>query len=264
MVFDPNLWSGAVAETRTWMGGELRLQRPDGSVLHQLLEAWRKREIIEGSPRFGFTSDPVTHFASLLDANFHVFVVEHDWASAFANSNIKLFSKDEMEFIQPYEHCCFEFLISGKRTCYIVHSDGDKSVTRVAVFIKLKLGWFQIFWNHPDSDILTALVGSQHQAILIALDSAVAEIAVIRAPHKLNRAREKCGKIPVLDHNVVNLSRRSQPAALPPDHDPETSRGVRLHFRRGHWRHFETFKTWINWTLVGDPDLGFVDKHYRL
>jgi hypothetical protein len=33
---------------------------------------------------------------------------------------------------------------------------------------------------------------------------------------------------------------------------------------RGHWRHYERHKTWIKWTLVGDPDLGFVDKHYRL
>lgn len=25
-----------------------------------------------------------------------------------------------------------------------------------------------------------------------------------------------------------------------------------------------TFKSWIRWCLVGDPDLGFVDKDYRL
>ena len=124
VVFDPNLWNGAVTETRTSI--TVVVCDADGQYSTSL-EAWRNREIIEGSPRLGFTSDPVTHFASLLDANFHVFVVEHDWASAFANSNIKLFSKDEMEFIQPYEHCCFEFLISGKRACYIVHSDGDKS-----------------------------------------------------------------------------------------------------------------------------------------
>jgi hypothetical protein len=38
----------------------------------------------------------------------------------------------------------------------------------------------------------------------------------------------------------------------------------RLHFRRGHFRHFDGWKTWVNWCLVGDPDLGFVDKHYKL
>jgi hypothetical protein len=43
-----------------------------------------------------------------------------------------------------------------------------------------------------------------------------------------------------------------------------THRSPRLHFRRRHWRHFVNHKTWIKWTLVGDPDLGFIDKDYRL
>lgn len=37
-----------------------------------------------------------------------------------------------------------------------------------------------------------------------------------------------------------------------------------MHFRRGHWRHYQDHRTWIKWCLVGDPDLGFVDKHYKL
>lgn len=37
-----------------------------------------------------------------------------------------------------------------------------------------------------------------------------------------------------------------------------------LHFRRGHWRHYGEYKTWIKWMLVGDPELGFVDKMYKL
>lgn len=36
------------------------------------------------------------------------------------------------------------------------------------------------------------------------------------------------------------------------------------HIDRAIWRRFETHKTWIKWTLVGDPDLGFIEKHYRL
>jgi hypothetical protein len=38
----------------------------------------------------------------------------------------------------------------------------------------------------------------------------------------------------------------------------------RLHFCRGHWRHYEKSKTWIRWCLKGDPDLGFVDAEYKL
>lgn len=63
-------------------------------------------------------------------------------------------------------------------------------------------------------------------------------------------------------HHVISLAnRRNRPAALGGD---GSSRRRRLHFRRGHWRHFETHKTWIKWMLVGDPDLGFVEKEYRL
>jgi hypothetical protein len=265
MAFDPNRWNSAFRETRDWLADELRLQRPDGPALHQLLEAWRNREIIEGSSSAGFVADPFEHFSSLLDANFHVFIIEHDWASAFANSNFKLFSKDEekIDFIQPYEHCCFEFLISGKRVCFIAHANKEASVCRIAIFIKLRLGWFQGWCNHPDFDGLITLVGNQHQAAMVALDAAIAETTVVRAPHKLNHAREKRGRLPVFDYHVINLARRSRPATLPSESERQTN-GVRLHFRRGHWRHFEAFKTWINWTLVGDPDLGFVDKHYRL
>ena len=43
-----------------------------------------------------------------------------------------------------------------------------------------------------------------------------------------------------------------------------THRSPRLHFRRGHWRHYEDHKTWIRWQMVGNPDLGFVEKQYRL
>jgi hypothetical protein len=41
---------------------------------------------------------------------------------------------------------------------------------------------------------------------------------------------------------------------------------MRNHQRKADeaWRHFVSHKTWIKWTLVGDPDLGFIDKEYRL
>jgi hypothetical protein len=44
---------------------------------------------------------------------------------------------------------------------------------------------------------------------------------------------------------------------------PPGANRKRLHLRRGHWRHFATYRTWIKWMMVGNPDLGFVDKEYR-
>jgi hypothetical protein len=103
------------------------------------------------------------------------------------------------------------------------------------------------------------------KAACISLEAKVAEIEVVRAPHKLNAARERRGKLPISDYHIINLARRQQVEPLPLEHKLEAHpRSPRLHFRRGHWRHFVNHKTWINWTLVGDPDLGFIDKHYRL
>jgi hypothetical protein len=261
---DISRWNAALEEVDAWMAGEPTLQRATGTVLHQLLQAWRDNDLVKGPPEEAF--DPAAHFGLLLNHQFQIFVVEHDWAGAFATSNVFGQIGDQFQFRQPYEHCCFEYLVSGKRVCFVVHFDG--AYFRLALFVRLKVGWLQPplnprVTNWPRMPELRALVGRQHQAIMVALDAALAETTIVRAPHQLNRAREKRGAPPVFDYHVVNLAHRSRPATLPPEQETNHN-GVRLHFRRGHWRHFEAFKTWINWTLVGDPDLGFIDKHYRL
>lgn len=64
--------------------------------------------------------------------------------------------------------------------------------------------------------------------------------------------------------NGVRLARRTRASAFPADHVGEERRSPRLHFVRGHWRRYANHKTWLKWFLRGDPDLGFIDKHYRL
>jgi hypothetical protein len=262
MTFNPNRWNAAIHESKDWLAGDLRLARPNGSVLHQLLEAWKDGELIEGPPETAPGFDPVAHFDGLLAHLFHPFVIEHDWAGAFANSDIKLNPDGgTISYQQPYNHCCFEMTVSGKRVCLI--SNLDDHGYGLAAFVRLQLGWFQSKLNAPESRSLRHLLFSQHRAVLVALDATVATADIVRAPDRLNRAREKNGKLPLFDYHVVQLARRSKPSSLPPE-NASMRNGPRLHFRRGHWRHFETFKTWINWMLVGDPDLGFIDKHYRL
>lgn len=75
----------------------------------------------------------------------------------------------------------------------------------------------------------------------------------------------------------VSLARRNRRAYG--GNGQDTGVHYRLHFRRGHWSHYSNpgageiqftdegylrSKSWINWMLVGDPDPGFVDKHYKL
>ena len=105
-------------------------------------------------------------------------------------------------------------------------------------------------------------LASQIRAMCIALDAEVAVSSIVRAPHRLNAARVDRGRLPIFDYHVVSLAKRTRPEALA---DTECEgRHPRLHWVRGHWRHYTNVKTWIRWHLRGDPDLGFIEKHYRL
>lgn len=252
---DPR-WNPIIHETRAWVAGGLRLQRPNGSVLHQLIEAYQAKELVAPDD-----DDNTEYWRSILGHEFHPFVIEHDWAAAFANSDIDLAEDIGLARLGPipYPHCCFEFMVSGKRLCLIDNFAPPHHT--LSLFARFQGG----FWTQLPSALteLYSVVLPQFRAVLITLDSKVATTEIVRAPYALNRARDRRGKPPVFDYHAVRLAHRSR--SLASSHDDESERNSpRLHFRRGHWRHFETFKTWINWMLVGDPDLGFIDKHYRL
>ena len=130
----------------------------------------------------------------------------------------------------------------------------------VLSFVRGPYGWVEQVTEvcervHPQVD-------KQIRAIAIALDAEVIETECVRAPEKLNKAREKRGEPPLRDYHIVSLAQRHRAAPLP-DHE-RRHRSPRLHFRRGHWRHYEEHRTWVRWTLVGNPDLGFIEKEYRL
>lgn len=104
------------------------------------------------------------------------------------------------------------------------------------------------------------VVSGQIKAACIALDAQVAEATTVREAHSRSGGGSPQ---PLKAHHIVSLARRTaRPASL--GDGSGSGRRKRLHFRRGHWRHFEAHKTWIRWMLVGNPDLGFVEKEYRL
>ena len=185
----------------------------------------------------------------------NTFVVKHDWSAALG------VSADEVKL--PYDHCVFEFMICGRA---IVVPALEIDDIKFSVFVQSGDYWALLGTNHDDGDLRTSddivwFVWKQIQAICIALDAEVATSTVMRAPCKLNAKRERSGKRPLADFHVIDLAKQhrvSNPSS------GESGHKVRLHFRRGHWRHYEDSKTWIKWCLVGDPDLGFVSKHYSI
>lgn len=200
------------------------------------------------------------------------FVVQHDWSAAFAKAT----DFEGGEFRLPYEAQVFEFRVSGRRVAVSVIAEGGAPISAM-LYLEFSGGfilggmyrWEHGAWVFAFRGLIDCvagvmeLCGRQIRAVAIALEAEVAVTEVVRAPHKLNARRERKGKSPLLDFHTISLANRHR-TARPLEHAVGERAKVRLHFRRGHWRHFATSKTWINWMLVGDPELGFIDKQYRL
>jgi hypothetical protein len=269
----PSLHADAL---RRWAAGLMILEKPQGSSMHHLAAFHR-----EYFP------------AKVIDfGGFEDFVVEHDWHAAFADK-----SKDFLggEWRLPYDECAFEFRISNVRVIAFLEQRGDEIHSNcVAMGIHREWhvmpGQFRIvgdivyprsdpgdapdpLWNRPFDFIL-----KQVRAVCIMLDSRVAEAETRGVSRELREHRARMGRTAQNDYRVVSLVRRTRQHAPRGDAVP-SGRHVKFHWRRGHWRHFHTkggqvpyidaegisrSKTWINWMPVGDPDLGFVDKEYRL
>lgn len=273
----------AARELQAWAAGAgpFVLERAEGSRFHHLREALNARSVMALTT----AKEQPESLRHAFDDLSSSFVVEHDWASAFAGAG----DFDTGEFSLPYSKSFWEFQVSGRRVGLAVSDDPNLAV----LFLITKVGWvvggafsFNMmgalscrmhcdlgeldpeFVNNlaPGFQALTERLLANVRAVSISLEAEVAETEIVRADYKLNQARERRGKLPLYDYHVVSLVRRSRVAPLPrgeADPDREIARR-RCHFRRGHWRHYENHKTWIKWMLVGDPDLGFVDKHYRL
>lgn len=226
---DAKEWASSLAN--------LTLSKPNGSSLHRLCDA--------------ATDGLVATKCSIGDwvtSECRVFIVQHDWSAALGAIDTSA------EWKLPFPYCAFEFVVSGRRVvCMARQVEADVSMM---TFLETKTGWCEF-----RGDDMIGIIQSNIRAACISLDASVAEATPIRAPHALNSARQRKHLCPVYDHHVLSIAKRTRAQPLLAT---GTDRRVRLHFRRGHWRHYETHKTWINWMLVGDPDLGFINKHYAL
>lgn len=238
-----------------------RLERNDCSRLHKLIEAHAAGKVIDEHGE----ALPREHAPWLTNAQ--PFVVQHDWAAAFANAT----DYADGDFTLPYQECAFEFRISG-RTVIVVSFQADEAArakfpeitvsTPSLPYVECPNGYWWCGGEAAQTSPTMIFAWAQIRAISIALDAEVATRDVVRASTALNERRRKDGKVPLYDFHVVALRGRQVRQHLPSAHG--THRSPRLHFRRGHWRHYEAHKTWVRWTLVGDPELGFIDKAYRL
>lgn len=257
------------------IAGNIILQKVSESCFHKAVTAWREGKTILPSVHADLPQevrDCLGH-----GANSGIFLIQHDWAAAFEKAQD--FDSNE-PIALPYPESVFETRLSGHRVCLSIAGAGKDSVIallNIETSVGWALGaaynigsgnaWTPVFDTKDLCRPIMNMLRQQVRAICVALEAEVATTETVRAPHKLNQQRERKGKLPLYDYHVINLAHRTRTA--PRLAEDGGAMGVeqahrRLHFVRGHWRHYPEGKTYIKWHLRGDPDLGFIDKHYRL
>ena len=192
-----------------------------------------------------------------------LFVVAHKWPPILS-------AEDELaDFRLPYNVCCFEFMISGRRIYSLWREDSEdnkKHVIAVAESNGINVTLGMAFMGSKNEDVrkgwqrLFDILKTQVMSICVALESEIAKSEVVREPHLSNAPPLTNAPAPGNEYHVVSLVNRR--AVLPRSEGQPTGIHHRLHWCHGHYRHFATFKTWIKWHLRGNPDLGFIDKNY--
>lgn len=265
-----------IDSVKAWLGGELKLEAPQHSVMHQCMD-----NLNFSLASLNRDSGDIVDVSSIDNVSIHSLMMTHDWAAVLGDH-----PDTQGEWDLPYDMQCFEFQVSGLRVCAFVSSMGVM-VDAPAMFLTIRSPakcwfydghWIELLPDHfkllshgkpfkgsIDALPLRNMIYQQIRACSIMLDAEVAEAQAFRAHYRANKPRGDRPPLPPMSHHIVSLANRKRIGnKLPVGELHEPSRHVRLHFRRGHWRHFESHKTWIKWMLVGDPELGFVDKDYRL
>lgn len=231
---------------------EFALQKNSSSRLHKLNDAAANGRLLLEQGKEDIAQEYI--------ATEHTMVVCHDWYKLIGNV-------DDNEVRFPYEYFAFEFVVNNRcviALCFdkeaMAPDESYENPRQFTAFVHAGRHWLPLEHGGKYRHNLTDYLWCQIKAICVSLDAEVAESEVIRAPYKLNKKREQSGKLPLRDYHIVNLAKRHRTSTAANGEGTKK----RLHFRRGHWRHYDGFKTWVRWCLVGDPELGFVDKHYRM
>lgn len=258
-----------------WAAGPLRLEKPQGSSLHHMIEYDRTNSMGE--------------FALALE-NTQLVVVENDWGAAVPPV--------DGEWRLPYPLMCWEFRISGVRV--LVFTDAETLDVPQLYCVYGRDGHWVIddYYYHVtggarlgpglshrvrsdgfggrDTEFrrVADMVHAAIRAVCIMLDAQVARAEPVAAPSKIVQRRQAERKTPPRDHIVVRLfnherrvhTHRSRVAGRLTDaRSPQ-----RGHWRRGTWVHYDdqdsgevqyvneggfiVSKTWRRWHFAGDPN----------
>src|SRR5438045_2910569 len=99
-------WNAAVRETNEWVK-QLTLQRATGTRFHKALSALHQRDVLH-YPGVELEK-ALDYYRGILDHEYQIFVIEHDWAGAFEGASEFEGFPEKWDFRTPYPDSCFEF-----------------------------------------------------------------------------------------------------------------------------------------------------------
>jgi hypothetical protein len=270
---------------REWEAGPLRLEHPQGSSYHHLVDYDTKRN----AP----TGDNMLDIERMYGPP-QIFVVERDWARAFAGYEL------EGECPMPFDHCCFEFRISGVRVLAFVREEQGIGTLLYSVYGRggtwvvddycyvVEGSLMTPHKHHPEVRLdrrefprVNRLVWDNIRVACIMVDANVAERTPRIASPALVKRRVQERRAAPRNHYVVDLKRRVRyvQTARTAGGTPSGRAPQRGHFRRGNYFYYDDVdsgkqpwmnpggfwisRTWRSWYFAGDPD-NIIEREYLL
>lgn len=226
------------------------IEKNSESRLHNFIEATLSNNLLQSNGGWCVLDNSVCE-------SIKPFIVAHNWGAAFCEVPDTAF----LELRAPFKWCAFEYRVVGHNVNCIVY-ENEEGTPNFRVNLQMEDAWWLVNSSFdPHLQRFVEHIVHQVKCALLALDSQVAERKLVRVSAALNAKRLKKGRLPFYDFHVLDISPRAKADRY---FGGGTHASPRMHFRRGHWRRFNGHKTWISACLVGDPDLGFLNKHYAL
>lgn len=270
---------------RPWAKGPLKLEHPQGSSYHHLMQYDTVSSLNEST--MSQIADKIGHPELL--------VVENDWATAIS----ELHGSDVGEVRMPFAHACWEFRISGVRVLAFVRTDETTFETiffcvygKDNIWVADDYGYYvsgdkldpsshYAKMDNMEFDRVAKLVWSNIRASCIMLDAKVARGESVAPSNRLVEKRIREGRAAPRSYAVVRLLRK--PSAGPRRYNNVVSVGERSpqggHIRRGTWVHYDdpdsgreqyannggfvVSRTWRPWHFAGDLSR-MIQREYRL
>lgn len=173
-----------------------------------------------------------------------LFFVQHDWRAAFV-------TVPEGDLRAPFPNCGFVFGVDGES--FVVFTMDDMAT----VFVCKPAGPLMMMLGKEDP--IGKWLTEQVRCVLVALD---AEVVSKRESATALVIDSRGARPQVMKRYVLTLHGRQ--VGTRSENPPSGRSSPCLHVRRGHWKHQPYGKVWSPWTLVGDPDVGRIDKDYRI